>query len=113
MEIERKQHEHRNNHQKGDTMRLSNRQYDILKDAVVWVSAFGTLYFALSGIWGLPYGEQVVGTCTAIVAFMSAIMKGSTNTYRAEKEQDNFNTEGIEEMVEVEEYEDTDYSTEE
>lgn len=28
--------------------------------------ALGTLYFTLSGIWGIPYGEQILGTATAI-----------------------------------------------
>ena len=82
-------------------MKISNRTYDALKEAIVWVSAFGTFYFALSGIWGLPYGEQIVGTCTALVAFMSAIMKGSTSAYLADKIQDNFNEDDIE-MYEVE-----------
>lgn len=91
-------------------MKISNKTYDIFKEAIVWVSAFGTFYFALSGIWGLPYGEQIVGTCTALVAFMSAIMKGSTNAYRADKEQDNFNTDGMDMVIEDE---DTDNTTEE
>ena len=84
-------------------MRISNRTYDAFKEAIVWVSAFGTFYFALSGIWGLPYGEQIVGTCTALVAFMSAINKKSTDAYRAEKEQDTFNDDDVEELYEVEE----------
>lgn len=93
-------------------MKISNRTYDALKEAIVWVSAFGTFYFALSGIWGFPYGEAVAGTCTALVAFMSAVMKGSTKVYLAEKEQDTFNDDDVE-MYEVEADEDTDDTTEE
>lgn len=92
-------------------MKISNRQYDFFKEAIVWVSAFGTLYFALSGIWGLPYGEQIVGTCTAVVAFMSAIMKGSTYAYRADKIQDTFNEDDIN-MFEVTEDEEKDNTAE-
>ena len=63
-------------------MKISNKVYDVLK----WIAqyllpAFGTLYFALSAIWGFPYGEQVVGTITAIDAFLGAILGISSATY--------------------------------
>ena len=61
---------------------LSNRAYDILKwVALVFLPAIGTLYFALSGIWGLLYGEQVIGTITAIDTFLGAILGISTINY--------------------------------
>lgn len=63
-------------------MKISNKVYDILK----WIAqyllpALGTLYFALSTIWGFPYGEQVVGTITAIDAFLGAILGISSAAY--------------------------------
>ena len=63
-------------------MKISNNVYDVLK----WIAqyllpALGTLYFALSTIWGFPYGEQVVGTITAIDAFLGAILGLSSATY--------------------------------
>lgn len=62
---------------------MSNRMYDILKYiAQIVLPALGTLYFALSTIWGLPYGEQVVGTITAIDAFLGALLGISTAQYR-------------------------------
>ena len=46
---------------------MSNKVYDVLKFiAMVVLPAIGTLYFALSSIWGLPYGEEIVGTITAV-----------------------------------------------
>ena len=46
---------------------LTDKTYNILKwVALVLLPALGTLYFALAGIWGFPYGEQIVGTITAI-----------------------------------------------
>lgn len=56
-------------------------------DALVWVAqivlpALGTLYFALSGIWSFPYGEQVLGTITAIDVFLGAILGLSKVSYR-------------------------------
>jgi uncharacterized membrane protein len=62
---------------------MSNKTYDILKYiAQIVLPALGTLYFALSTIWGLPYGEQVVGTITAIDAFLGALLGISTAQYR-------------------------------
>lgn len=63
-------------------MSMSNKTYDVLK----WIAQFllpaaGTLYFALAGIWGLPYGEQVVGTITAIDTFLGVLLGISTASY--------------------------------
>lgn len=61
---------------------LSNEDYDVLKwIATYLLPAVGTLYFALSSIWGLPCGEQVVGTITAVDAFMGAILGISSYNY--------------------------------
>ena len=62
---------------------LSNRAYDILKwIAQLFLPALGTLYFALAGIWGFPYGEQIVGTITAVDTFLGIILGISTAQYR-------------------------------
>ena len=64
-------------------MKMSNRIYDVLKYVAQYVlPALGTLYFALAQIWGLPYGEQIVGTITAIDAFLGAILGISTYNYK-------------------------------
>lgn len=61
---------------------MSNKVYDTLKwIAMYMLPALGTLYFALSGIWGLPYGEQIVGTITAIDTFLGVILGISTTQY--------------------------------
>lgn len=61
---------------------MSNKVYNIIKWIVVIVlPALGTLYFALAGIWGLPYGEEIVGTITAIDTFLGAVMMISTAQY--------------------------------
>lgn len=63
-------------------MKISNKTYDILKYIAQYVlPAIGTLYFALSTIWGLPYGEQIVGTITAVDAFLGALLGISTYAY--------------------------------
>lgn len=61
---------------------MSNKAYDIIKWIVVIVlPAIATLYFALAGIWGLPYGEEIVGTITAIDTFLGAVMMISNAQY--------------------------------
>ena len=60
-------------------MKLSNKVYDILK----WIAryllpALGTLYFTLAGIWSFPYGEQIVGTITAVDTFLNVVLGIST-----------------------------------
>lgn len=65
---------------------MSNKVYDILKFiAMVVLPAIGTLYFALSSIWGLPYGEEIVGTITAIDTFLGAILGISSTSYNKSK----------------------------
>ena len=61
---------------------MSNKVYDVLKwIALFLLPAIGTLYFALAGIWGFPYGEQVVGTITAIDTFLGVVLGISTARY--------------------------------
>ena len=71
-------------------MKLTNKTYDILKYvAQIVLPSVATLYFALAGIWGLPYGEQVVGTITAVDTFLGVILGISTSQYNktADKEK--------------------------
>lgn len=64
---------------------MSNKTYDILKYiAQILLPAIATLYFALSQIWGFPFGEKIVGTITAIDTFIGAMLKISTNKYYKE-----------------------------
>lgn len=56
-------------------MTISNKTYTILKWLVQLVlPALGTCYFALCGIWGFPYGEEVVGTIAAVTTFLGVIL---------------------------------------
>lgn len=65
---------------------MSNKTYDVLKYiAQIVLPAIATLYFALAQIWGLPYGEQIVGTITAIDAFLGALLGISTMRYNKEE----------------------------
>ena len=63
-------------------MTMSNKVYDILKYiAQIVLPAVGALYFALAKIWGFPYGTEIVGTISAVDAFLGALLKISTDQY--------------------------------
>lgn len=66
-------------------MKIPDKYYDILKEvAQVVLPGLATLYFALATIWGLPYGEQIVGTITALDAFLGACLHLSTKSYEGD-----------------------------
>lgn len=66
-------------------MKMSNKVYDVLKwIALIAMPAIIALYTTLSGIWGWPYGEQIVGTMAAVEIFMGAILQISNAKYKKE-----------------------------
>lgn len=68
-------------------MKMSNKVYDVLKYiAQIVLPALATLYFALAKIWGFPYGAEIVGTISAVDAFLGALLQISTNSYNKEKQ---------------------------
>ena len=61
---------------------LNDKVYNILKwVAMILLPAIGTLYFALAGIWGLPYDKEIVGSITAIDTFLGVVLGISTVQY--------------------------------
>lgn len=63
-------------------MTFNNKVYDVLKwIAMYLLPALGTLYFALASVWGLPYGEQVLGTISAVDAFLGVVLGISKACY--------------------------------
>lgn len=68
-------------------MSLDKKVYDVLKwIAMYLLPALGTLYFALASIWGFPYGEEVVGTITALDTFLGVILGISKSGYQGDGE---------------------------
>ena len=62
---------------------MNNKVYDVLKwIAMVVLPAIGTLYFALAGVWGFPYAEQIGGTITAVVTFLGVVLGISSTQYK-------------------------------
>lgn len=70
-------------------MKMSNKVYDVLKYiALILLPALGTLYFALAKIWGFPYAAEIVGTISAVDAFLGALLQISTNQYNKDQTTD-------------------------
>ena len=64
---------------------LDNKVYDILKwVALIALPGIATLYTALAGIWGLPFGDEIPATITAIDLFIGALLGVSTAQYNKE-----------------------------
>lgn len=83
-------------------MEMSNKCYNILEKVCrLWLPALATLYFTLSQIWGLSYGEEIVGTITAIDTFLGICLGISASNYdrnrknEANNEADKKNDEEI------------------
>ena len=64
---------------------MPDKVYDVLKFiAQILLPSIGTLYFALSSVWGadiFPYAEQIVGTITAVDAFLGALLGITSVTF--------------------------------
>lgn len=62
---------------------MPDKLYDILKWLTIYLlPALGTLYFALASIWNFPFGEQVMGTISAIETFLAVILGISNVKYK-------------------------------
>lgn len=67
-------------------MKLNDKTYDVLKwIAMIALPALGTLYFSLSNIWGWPWGEEIVGTLTAVDTCLGVLLGISSAKYHKEK----------------------------
>lgn len=63
-------------------MKMSNKVYDVMKWIVMIVlPAISGLYFGLAGIWGFPYGEEIVGTIALIETFLGSVLMLSSSKY--------------------------------
>lgn len=56
-------------------MKLSNKVYNALRFvAEIFLPALATLYAALSGIWGFPLSQEIIGTVAAVDAFLGVFV---------------------------------------
>jgi Putative phage holin Dp-1 len=69
--------------QNGSKM-LNKQLYDALKFlAQIGAPAVGTFYFALAQIWGIPSGQQVVGSIMAFDVFLGVLLGLSSKVYNS------------------------------
>lgn len=67
---------------------MNNKTYDILKYiAQIVLPALGVLWFSISRIWGIGYGEEILATITAVDCFLGAILGISTAVYNKKLEE--------------------------
>lgn len=63
-------------------MKMDDKIYNILKYVCqIGLPAIGSLYFALAQLWNLPYAEQIVGSCSALAAFIGILIGVSSYRY--------------------------------
>ena len=63
-------------------MKLPDKLYNILKwAALIGINAFGNAYEQLSAVWQLPYGSEVMRTCSIISVLIGALIGISTYNY--------------------------------
>ena len=83
-------------------MKLDNKTYDILKYvALIALPAIQVFWLTIGKIWNIGYTVEIGATIGAVALLLGTLLGVSTKNWLAEKEQDNFNFDGIE-MYEVE-----------
>ena len=82
-------------------MKFNNRTYDILKYvALIALPAIQVFWLTIGKIWNIDYTVEIGATIGAVALLLGTLLGVSTKNWLAEKEQDNFNFDGIE-MYEV------------
>lgn len=68
--------------QKTTGITLNDGVYGFIRRVAIYLlPALGTLYSALAEIWGLDYSEEVLGTTSALGAFLGAVIFLSRRAY--------------------------------
>lgn len=95
-------------------MKLSNGTYDKLKYiALIALPALQVFWLTIGKIWNISYTVEIGATIGAVALLLGTLLGVSTSNYRADKIQDTFNDDEIEELYEVEADEDETDTTEE
>ena len=67
---------------------LNDKVYKALKwIALIALDAIGVAYQSLADVWALPYGKEVMKTCSIISVLIGALIGISTYNYNKEKEK--------------------------
>lgn len=64
-------------------MKISNKLYDVLKwVALIALDAMGIFYSTISNVWNLPYGDEVLKTCSALSLLIGTLIGVSSINYK-------------------------------
>ena len=81
----------------------NSKLYDALKwIALVALDALGVAYESLANVWNLPYGDEIMKTCTIVSILIGALIGVSSHKYK-NIEVDNDTTEEDELLIDREE----------
>lgn len=61
---------------------MTNKQYDVLKTIALILTPVLAFLASLVNIWGIPYGEQIVATLTAIDTLVGAVVVVTNRNYK-------------------------------
>jgi hypothetical protein len=61
---------------------MTNKQYDTLKTIALILTPVLAFLASLVNIWGIPYGEQIVATLTAIDTLVGAVVVVTNRAYK-------------------------------
>lgn len=59
----------------------NHETYENLKFIALLIVPLGTLISTILGVWGLPYGEQIMATFAAVDVFLGALVVASQKAY--------------------------------
>ena len=67
---------------------MSNKVYDVLKwVALIALDAVGVFYNGVSKIWGLPFGDEILATCSALSLLIGTLIGISSVTYKGKSDE--------------------------
>ena len=84
----------------------NNKVYDILKYlALILLNAVGNAYEELSGVWNLPYGTQIMKTCSILSILIGTLIGISSAKYNKQLDHTEYEDAGEDLDIEVDEEE--------
>lgn len=63
---------------------MTNQQYDTLKTIALIITPVLAFLASVVTIWGIPYGEQIVATLTALDTLIGAVVVIANKQYKGE-----------------------------
>ena len=61
---------------------MTNKQYDTLKTIALIITPVLAFLASVVTIWGIPYGEQIVATLTALDTLIGAVVVVANKQYQ-------------------------------